>query len=54
MNLPNIDLSSLPGLDTVTGMFGSMLDTSGDVWSDDTIIVLMTFLYDLIPPGGML
>jgi hypothetical protein len=54
MNLPNIDLSSLPGLDTVTGMFGSMLDTSGDVWSDDTIIVLMTFLYDLVPPGGML
>jgi hypothetical protein len=54
MNLPNIDLSSLPGLDTATGMFGSLLDTSGDVWSDDTIIVLMTFLYDLIPPGGML
>jgi hypothetical protein len=54
MNLPKIDLSSLPDLDTVTGLFGSLLDTSGQVYSDDAIVVLMAFLYELIPPGGML
>lgn len=55
MKLPTIDLSSLPDLDTVTGLFGSLLDTSGGpVYSDDAIIVLMAFLYELLPPGGML
>ena len=54
MNLPSIDLSSLPDLDTVTGLFGSLLDTSGTVYSDDTIVMLMVFVYELVPPGGML
>lgn len=54
MNLPSIDLSSLPDLDTVTGLFGSLNDTSGAIYADDTIIVLMVFLYEVLPPGGML
>lgn len=54
MKLPTIDLSSLPDLDTVTGLFGSLLDHSADVYSDDAIVVLMAFLYELLPPGGML
>lgn len=48
MDLPSIDLSSLPDLDTLTGLFGSLYD-AGKAQSDDTIIVLMTFLYDLAP-----
>lgn len=55
MNLPSIDLSSLPDLDTVTGLFGSLLDLrGGDVYSDDAIVVLMAFVYEVVPPGGML
>lgn len=54
MKLPSIDLSSLPDLDTVTGLFGSLLDTSGQVYSDDTIVVMMVFLYEIVPPSGLL
>ena len=54
MKLPSIDLSSLPDLDTVTGLFGSFLDTSGQVYSDDTIVVMMVFLYEIVPPSGLL
>jgi hypothetical protein len=54
MKLPSIDLSSLPDLDTVTGLFGSLLDTSGQVYSDDSIVVMMVFLYEIVPPSGLL
>ena len=53
MNLPKIDLSALPDLHTLTGAFGSLFPTgsaSGGV-SDDTIVVLMVFVYErLIQP----
>jgi hypothetical protein len=52
MNLPNIDLSSLPDLHTLTGVFGSMLNPSRAADSDDSILVLMTFLYELTFGGG--
>lgn len=52
MNLPKIDLSALPDLDALTGMFGSVSNPAQAIYSDDTIIVLMTFLYDLLPGGG--
>lgn len=48
MNLPKIDLASLPDLTTLTGMFGSMR-TPGH---DDTIIVLAAIVYESSPPGG--
>ncbi|MCB2058963.1 MAG: hypothetical protein R3E09_03785 [Novosphingobium sp.] len=51
MNLPKIDISSLPDLDTVTGLFGSLLDIARVQSSDDTIVILMTFLYELNPGG---
>ena len=50
MDLPIIELASLPDLDTLTGVFGSLLDGAKAQKSDDTIIVMMTFLYDLFPP----
>ncbi len=53
MNLPKIDLSSLPDLDTLTGLFGSLLHTTRIADSDDTIVILMTYLYELIPPRGL-
>ena len=54
MNLPMIDLASLPDLQTLTGVFGSLFDAAKGQGSDDRIIVLMTFLYDAVPPptGG--
>ena len=52
MNLPKIDISSLPDLETVTGLFGSLLDAARVQSSDDTIVILMTFLYELNPTGG--
>lgn len=53
MNLPKIDLSSLPDLHTLTGMFGSIVSPSRITESDDSIIVLMTFLYELTNPNGL-
>jgi hypothetical protein len=47
MNLPKIDLSALPDLDQLTGVFGSLVDTARVQSSDDTIIILMTFLYEV-------
>ena len=57
MDLPSIDLSTLPDLQTLTGVFGSLLDTARGQGSDDPLIILMTWLYDLFPPtqpNGML
>lgn len=41
MNLPRIDMSSLPDLDAATGLFGSF-----SAGSDDTIVVIMVYVYD--------
>lgn len=54
MNLPKIDLASLPDLDTLTGLFGTLTDAARIQSSDDTIVILITFLYELNPGGGML
>ncbi len=53
MNLPKIDLDALPDLDTLTGLFGSLTDAARVQYSDDTIVILMTFLYELNPTQGM-
>ena len=49
MQLPKIDLSALPDLDQLTGVFGSLGQQAGG-WSDDTLIVIMVFVYDTIKP----
>lgn len=54
MNLPKIDIASLPDLDQLTGLFGSLFDTARAQSSDDTIVILMTFLYELNHGGGMI
>ena len=53
MNLPKIDLSTLPDLHQLTGLFGSLVDAARVQSSDDTVIILMTFLYELNPTRGM-
>ena len=45
MTLPKIDISALPDLDVLTGMFGSLKHFDpGLASSNDLIIVLMVFL----------
>lgn len=51
MTLPKIDLASLPDLETLTGVFGSMASGRHMPGHDDTIIVLATFIYETVPPG---
>ena len=50
MNLTKIDISSLPDLDVLTGLFGSLKHFDpGLAGSNDLIIVLMVYLYDTTP-----
>jgi len=51
MNLPQLDLSNLPDLDTLTGVFGSLVDFARVQSSDDSIVIMMTFLYELSQTG---
>ncbi|MFM5924864.1 MAG: hypothetical protein ACKOPG_11845 [Novosphingobium sp.] len=48
MNLPKIDLSALPDLDTLTGVFGSVANPFQATGSDDSIVVIMTYVYDVL------
>jgi hypothetical protein len=49
MDLPKIELAGLPDLDVLTGAFGSL----GPLLSqNDSIIILATYIYEVIPPGG--
>lgn len=50
MILPLIDIANLPSLDTVTGVFGSLIPQAGIDGSGDEIVILMVFLYDLLYP----
>ena len=47
MDLPKIDLSDLPGLDVATGLFGSLVEGGPTV--DDRVVVIMTYLYEILP-----
>jgi len=50
MNLPKIDISALPDLDTLTGVFGSLAHPAQALQSDDTTIVIMVYVYDILIP----
>lgn len=49
VNLPKIDLDTLPGLDIVQGLFGSLSDLA-TASVDDRIVVLMVYIYEMHPP----
>ncbi len=46
MNLPKIDISTLPDLETLTGVFGSLAYPFQAAASDDTLLILMVLVYD--------
>lgn len=48
MQLPKIDLSALPDLDSLTGVFGSIAHAVQVAGSDDSGIMIMVFVYDLV------
>lgn len=50
MNLPRIDLSALPDLDTLTGVFGSLAGGRMPA-HDDSIVILATFVYETTGGG---
>lgn len=50
MVLPLIEVASLPHLDSLTGVFGSLLPGGSAQESGDEIVVLMVFLYELLFP----
>lgn len=50
MNLPTIDLASLPDLPGPIGLFGSTLGPG----FDDTLIILYIFLYEISLPSGLI
>lgn len=50
MNLPMIDLSALPDLDTLTGVFGSLANPLRALESDDSVVNVMTYVYDVMIP----
>ena len=45
MNLPKIDLASLPDLETLTALYGAMRHGH-----NDTIIVLAAIVFESAPP----
>ncbi|WP_296679115.1 hypothetical protein [Novosphingobium sp.] len=46
MNLPKIDLSALPDLDVLTGVFGSLARPAQALSQDDSVVVVMVFVYE--------
>ncbi len=50
MSFPKIELSSLPDLNTLTAVFGTMYDRHPG--HNDTVIVLATVVYEAQGPGG--
>lgn len=46
--MPKFDLSSIPGLDTAQGIFGSLKQEAGIY--DDTVVDIMVLIYDSVPP----
>lgn len=53
MNLPKIDIASLPGIDQVTGLFGSLVASGNGGTMDDPIIVIMVYVYDTTGGAGL-
>jgi hypothetical protein len=51
LELPSIDLAALPDLSHLTGLFGSIGHVVG---SDDSIVILATFVYETVPAGAAL
>jgi len=51
MKLDKIDLASLPGLDTATGLFGSAQQAAANF--DDRVVAMMVYVYETMPPDTL-
>lgn len=50
MNLPKIDISALPDLDKLTGVFGSLTNPIRAMESDESLLLIMVYVYDVLIP----
>jgi len=51
MNLPKIDISALPDLDTLTGISGSRANSGQNQFIDDSLIDVMVIVYEMTHHG---
>lgn len=52
MDFPIIDLASLPDLSTLTGAFGSLLHPGQAGGTDDSLIIAMVYVYEVLAGHG--
>ena len=48
MTTPKIDVSSLPGLETAQGRYGSISQTAASY--GDGVVDVMVYVYNVLPP----
>jgi hypothetical protein len=46
MNLPQLDLAALPGLDNAVGVFGSAMGETATY--SDSIVAIMVYIYEAL------
>ncbi len=51
MNIPKIDPASIPGLDTATGVFGSVATDAAT--NGDRVVAIMVYIYETVPPSAL-
>lgn len=51
MNIPAIDPANIPGLDTATGIFGSVSVDAAS--SGDKVVAIMVYIYETVPPSAV-
>ncbi|MEO1730440.1 MAG: hypothetical protein AAFR64_06845 [Pseudomonadota bacterium] len=51
MNIPTIDVSTVPGLASAQGLFGSITQASASY--DDSVVLVMVYVYDVLPPEAV-
>ena len=52
MNLPKIELSEIQGLETATGIYGSVAQVAANF--DDSVVAVMVIVYESMPPAGLI
>lgn len=52
MNIPKIDLTALPGMDLVSGVYGSLSQAAGTY--EDRTVAIMVYVYDTVPPANLI
>ncbi|MBS0255474.1 MAG: hypothetical protein JSS36_09795 [Proteobacteria bacterium] len=48
MELPKINTAALPDLDDLTGVYGSQQHPAPAAGSDDAILILMAWIYEIV------